>query len=108
MDQKLYQQSVTIVMPPLNKRENVDELPSAVLRQAANGVSLEIIVADGGSADGTRECVRVWEGKAPVQLISANVARGLAGDVLDATRHTGAEIVVVTIVDLSHGELRSC
>jgi len=108
MDQKLHQPSVTIVIPPLNKRENVDELLSAVLRQAANGVSLEVIVADGGSADGTRECVRIWKGKAPVQLISAKGARGLAGDVLDATRHTRADIVVVTDGDLSHGELRSC
>jgi len=108
MNQKLDQPSATIVTPPLNKRENVDELLSAVPRQAANGVSLEIIVADGGSADGPRECVGIWKGKAPVQLISANGARGLAGDVLDATRHARADIVVVTDGDLSHGELRSC
>jgi dolichol-phosphate mannosyltransferase len=102
MDQTPHQPSVAIIIPTLNKRENIDELLSAVLRQAANGVSLEIIVADGGSADGTRERVRIWEGKAPVQLTSADGTRGSAGDVLDATRHARADIVVVMDGDLSH------
>jgi hypothetical protein len=94
MDQMPHQPSVAIIIPTLNKRENIDELLSAVLRQATNGVSLEIMVADGGSADGTRERMRIWEGKAPVQLTSADGARGLAVDVLDATRHARADIVV--------------
>jgi dolichol-phosphate mannosyltransferase len=102
MDQTLHQPSVAIIIPTLNECENIDELLSAVLRQATSGFSLEILVADGGSTDGTRERVRKWEGNAPVQLISADGARGLAGDVLDAARHARADIVVVMDGDLSH------
>ena len=47
---------VAVVIPALNERENIELLLPA-LREVLDelGVTSEIIVADGGSTDGTRE-----------------------------------------------------
>ncbi|PZM14482.1 glycosyltransferase family 39 protein [Rhizobium tubonense] len=97
-----HRQSVSVVVPTLNEVENIDVLLSSLLLQSSADIALEILVADGGSTDGTVERVRVWEAKAPVRLISGSGARGLAGDVLAAARSATGDIVVVMDADLSH------
>jgi len=74
---------VTVIVPTLNEVHNVDAFLTAILAQATN-LDLEILVADGGSTDGTVKRVRDWGVIAPVRLIEGSGDRGLAGDVLDA------------------------
>ncbi|WP_040854039.1 glycosyltransferase family 39 protein [Phyllobacterium sp. YR531] len=94
--------SVSIVVPTLNEVDNIDLLLSSILSQPAPNIMLEILVADGGSTDGTRERVQAWEAKSPVRLIRGDGTHGLAGDVLTATRCANGGIVVVMDADLSH------
>jgi len=61
---------VSIVIPVLNERS---ALPEALERVAACLVSAEVIVADGGSMDGTREWVRE---QPAVRLVEAERGRG--------------------------------
>jgi dolichol-phosphate mannosyltransferase len=101
-DKIRHQQSISVVVPTLNETDNVDILLSSLFSQSADGLALEVLIADGGSTDGTIERVLAWEKKAPVRLISAGGKGGLAGDVLWAAKYASSDIVVVMDADLSH------
>ncbi len=63
------QPSVTVILPVLNEARHIDEVISDLLRQDYEG-RLEVIVADGGSTDGTREKVlAVAHGDSRVRVI---------------------------------------
>ncbi|MBB3458239.1 dolichol-phosphate mannosyltransferase [Rhizobium sp. BK313] len=98
----MHQQSVSVVVPTLNETDNIDILLSSLLSQSGGDLALEILIADGGSTDGTIERVRSWEVKAPIRLIASGGKGGLAGDVLAAARYARSDIVVVMDADLSH------
>ena len=62
-------QYISVIVPTLDETENIDLLLSSVLSQSAADMILEILVADGGSTDGTLDRVRAWEAKGPVRLV---------------------------------------
>jgi dolichol-phosphate mannosyltransferase len=93
---------VAVVVPTLNEVENIDELLTAVLAQSGPALSLEVIVVDDGSKDGTQERVREWEARAPVRLLVRDATDGLIGAVVEGSRLATTEIVVVMDADLSH------
>ena len=93
---------VTVIVPTLNEVDNIDLLLKAILDQSGPVADLEVLVADGGSTDGTVDRVRAWESRAPVRLVAGAGRRGLAGDVLAAARIATSEVVVVMDADFSH------
>ena len=93
---------VSVIVPTLNEVENIDALIAAILAQATPELRLEVLVADGGSIDGTVERVRSRQANGAVRLVEAGGQRGLAGDVLAAARLSSASIVVVMDADFSH------
>ena len=93
---------VSVIVPTLNEVENIDALIAAILAQASDDLDLEVLVADGGSTDGTIEHVTAWEVKAPVRLIKSDGGLGLAGDVLTAAAQATSDTIVVMDADFSH------
>lgn len=94
---------IAVIIPTLNEVGNIDAVIQTVLLQNTQAdVTFEILVADGGSTDGTREKVEDWQSRAPVRLIKPLQQSGLAGDVLEAAAQATASIVVVMDADLSH------
>jgi dolichol-phosphate mannosyltransferase len=93
---------VSIIIPTLDEAANIDKLLSLILREYDDGHPVEVLVADGGSRDGTIEIVRSWETESPVRLIASDGRRGLAGDVLAAARCATGDVIVIMDADLSH------
>lgn len=93
---------VSIIVPTLNEVENIDLVLEAITAQESHDLEFEILVADGGSTDGTLDRVRRWESCANVRLVRGDGGRGLAGDVLDAASLATADVLVVMDADLSH------
>ena len=93
---------VSIIVPMLNEVENVDALLAEILAEGSLDLKFEILIADGGSTDGTVDRVKEWEGVTNVRLVAGDGTRGLAGDVLKAAALASAEVVVVMDADLSH------
>ncbi|PYE86586.1 glycosyltransferase family 39 protein [Phyllobacterium leguminum] len=93
---------VSIIVPTLNEAENIDPLLAAIFDEAIYGFEFEILIADGGSTDGTVERVNDWEKRADVRLVAGGGSRGLAGDVLAAARVARSDVVVVMDADFSH------
>ncbi|MGA0565652.1 glycosyltransferase family 39 protein [Ancylobacter sp. VNQ12] len=96
------QKLVSVIVPTLNEIGNIEVLLSALVAQCDPRTAMEILVADGGSTDGTVERVRAWKGDACIRVVPGGGKRGLAGDVLAAAREAAGEIIVVLDADLSH------
>lgn len=93
---------ISVIVPTLNEVENIDALLTSILSQASSEMCLDVLVADGGSTDGTIQRVRNWESKGAIRLVEAGGRRGLAGDVLAAAQRSGSPVVVVMDADFSH------
>jgi dolichol-phosphate mannosyltransferase len=89
---------ITVVIPALNERANLEYLlPS--LKDVIRGLGLgaEIIVADGGSLDGTREAAEGLGAKVVVQQ-----ERGYGGALLAGFAASRAPYIITMDADLSH------
>lgn len=96
---------VSVIVPTLNEAENIDLLLSSVFAAAPEDMDFEILIADGGSSDGTVKRVRDWEASgARLRLVPApsGARRSLAASVLAAARLASGDTVVVMDADLSH------
>jgi dolichol-phosphate mannosyltransferase len=95
--------AVTILVPTLNEFENIDPLVERILSSTAGlEFSVEILIVDGGSKDGTRDKVREWAGKGPVSLFESDGKGGLSGDIMQGAAAARTDVVVVMDADLSH------
>ena len=68
---------VSVVVPALNEEQTIIRLLEALAAQTLRPA--EIIVADGGSTDRTRELVREFEGRSPFPVVLVESERGLPG-----------------------------
>ena len=86
----------------MNEVENIDLLVNAILSQRNEHLDIEVLVADGGSTDGTVAHVIALAERLPVRLVQNSGTKGLAGDVLAAARDASSPIIVVMDADFSH------
>lgn len=89
---------ISIVIPALNERENLELLlPLLSEVVAALNLKSEIIIADGGSGDGTAEFAE----RQGAQVVTQS-ERGYGGALLAGFAHARAAYVVTMDADLSH------
>ena len=70
-------EGVGVVVPVLNEESSIVRLLEALAGQTVRPA--EVVVADGGSADRTRELVREFSGRAPFAVVLVETERGLPG-----------------------------
>ncbi|HKW85775.1 MAG TPA: glycosyltransferase [Nitrospiraceae bacterium] len=89
---------LAIVIPAWNERENLDLLLPAVKEVLAElNVTVEIVIADAGSRDGTREAAERRGARVVIQQ-----ERGYGGALLAGFASTSAPYIVTMDADLSH------
>ena len=64
---------LSIIIPTLNEQENISALLGDIQQQ--QGISLEVIIADGGSVDHTLENCQRFTGKHPIHTVHADAGR---------------------------------
>ena len=94
---------VTVLIPTLNERENVDPLLEQLIAiRERSELYFDILFIDSASPDGTGQKVLEWKEKGGVDLLQLERNIGLAGAVLRGAAHTNAEFLLVMDADLSH------
>src|SRR5947209_8102392 len=68
---------VSVVVPALNEEQSIVRLLEALAAQTLQPA--EVVVADGGSTDRTRELVRAFQGRSPFAVVLVEAGRGLPG-----------------------------
>lgn len=91
-----------MVVPTLNEADNIDPLLTRLIALDLAPGSFEIIFVDDGSADGTLERVRAWEGRANVRLLERREKPDLTGSILAGVALARGDVIVVMDADLSH------
>ena len=85
---------VTIVMPCLNEARYIEACLGTVLAQDYPGERLEILVADGGSWDGTREIVTRKGAEDPRIVLVDNPQRLQAAGMNEVIRRAAGDVIV--------------
>jgi dolichol-phosphate mannosyltransferase len=92
-----------VIVPTYNERDSIAEVVARLFDAA--GESVELLVVDDGSPDGTAEAVRALAGDHPVHLIEREGKQGLGSAYVRGFRwalERGYDAVVEMDADLSH------
>lgn len=85
--------AVSIILAVLNEADFIDEVLADLLGQDYEG-SLEVVVADGGSTDGTGERLDLWVQRDKRVAVIANPRRGQAYGLNAAAERASGDILV--------------
>ncbi|MEO1018938.1 MAG: glycosyltransferase, partial [Pseudomonadota bacterium] len=95
---------LSIIVPTLNERGNVEELISR-LSESLAGYCWEVIFVDDDSADGTAELVREIGRRDPrVRCLQRIARRGLSSACIEGMLASSAPYLAVMDADLQHDE----
>lgn len=85
--------SVTVILAVLDEREFIDDVLSDLLGQDYRG-PYEVIVADGGSTDGTRERIMEWAEESSALVLIDNPRRRQSFGLNDAAAQARGDILI--------------
>lgn len=93
-------ETLSIVVPTFNERENLSRLVEAIDREAP--IAYEVIVVDDASPDGTGDLARELSRLYPVRLRERSGRRGLGSAYRDGFGLAQGDAIVQMDADLSH------
>lgn len=94
---------VSVVVPTYNERENIPVLLDGLRRALDGRYTVQIIVVDDSSPDGTAEAVRTAAEVDPATVLLVRPAKmGLASALVDGFKMAQGEYLVMMDGDLSH------
>jgi glycosyltransferase involved in cell wall biosynthesis len=96
INRKSIQDKVSIIIPCYNERSTIDLLLDSLSDQTYPQTDMEVVIADGGSTDGTQDIIHHWAGDHPelkIKLVN-NHARTIPSGLNTAIRASSGEIIV--------------
>ncbi len=102
MNESTFTKQITVIIPTLNEKSNVDKMITRLLSLYSE---VSIIVADDGSTDGTVEVVLNWGAKNPnITFLDRKneLIKGLTISLVDALKITRTDYFFVIDCDFQH------
>jgi dolichol-phosphate mannosyltransferase len=97
------QRALTIIIPTFNERDRIDVLLDRLFAACdLGGVTIDVVIVDDNSTDGTGWAAQQWATRRPVRVIHRPRKLGLGSAVMNGLALPGAEIVGIMDGDLSH------
>lgn len=94
--------SVSFLMPVHNEAGTIASVISELYNEVGSKIPVEIVVAEDGSTDGTKEILRDLAEKLPLRLIMNDRRKGYMGGVKDGLRHVSSEYIFFMDSDGQH------
>jgi dolichol-phosphate mannosyltransferase len=93
---------ISLLMPVHNEAETIEKTILEFYREIGTKIPIEIIVAEDGSTDGTKDILCRLSEKIPMKLILGAKRRGYMGGVKDGLRHVTTDYVFFVDSDGQH------
>ncbi len=94
---------LAVVVPTFNERERLDTLLEGIFSAAdKHRITVQVIVVDDNSGDGTGERADEWAARGRVRVVHRGAKLGLGSAVMDGFAVADSDIVGVMDADLSH------
>jgi len=93
---------VSVLVPVYNEAETVASMISELYDEVGSKIPVEVVVAEDGSTDGTKEILRDLAEEIPLKLIMDDRRKGYMGGVKDGLRHVSSEYIFFMDSDGQH------
>ena len=99
---------ISIIIPTYNESENIIQVLDSIGDHLPSGVSVEAIVVDDNSPDGTGQVVEDYINDVQnkdgysINVIHRETKSGLSSAILDGIQHSNGDTIVVMDSDFSH------
>ena len=94
--------SLSVIVPVYNERGTVKESLDAITTKEMPGVTIEIIIIESNSTDGTRDIVLKYKDNPRVKLILEEKALGKGHAVREGFKHATGEVILIQDADLEY------
>jgi glycosyltransferase involved in cell wall biosynthesis len=93
---------LTLIMPAYNERKTIEEAIHQVLQADLGVSSIELLVVDDGSTDGTRELLRDRDWPDEVSVLMHDHNRGKGAAIVTALAHASGAYTAIIDADLEY------
>ncbi|NQT48848.1 MAG: glycosyltransferase family 2 protein [Chloroflexi bacterium] len=93
---------VSLVLPVHNEAQSIETVITEFYEEIGKKIPLEIVVAEDGSTDGTKEVLLLLSQKIPMKLSLGDHRRGYLGGAKEGLRNVGTEFVFFVDSDGQH------
>ena len=93
---------LSVIMPAYNERETIREIVARVLAVDISPHTLELVIVDDGSRDGTRDVLREYDGHVNVRVFYQERNGGKGAAVARGVREAQGDVLVIQDADLEY------